>query len=127
MAVKNITSFISFHLGLADECLFSVVAICHTIEEPFQTQHTNDTVSMGDVGICKQPQLDFTPVDIFNEFPELRLFMKNVLERKGVVHFTIVLHRINPVVTDETLDGQAVGLIIGLVKVLGIFRQQFYG
>lgn len=55
------------HVGLTEELIRPVVAERDALEQVLDPEQLNNSLSVRDISICKQPQPDFVGVDILNQ------------------------------------------------------------
>lgn len=74
-----------------DERLLGVIAECQPVKQVLDTQQTDDSLGVGNIGVGEEPCFDFGPVDIIKQPPESRIRLDDVLERQSIVDFGVVL------------------------------------
>lgn len=104
---------------LTDEWYSAIITVSEALKEILDAKNLNDSLSVVDVGIGEEPHLAFGSVNLLKKLAQLWVWLKNVLERKGIVDLAVVLQWINLVVTDESFDGETVVLVVLLVQAEG--------
>lgn len=111
------------HIGVrfAKDRVSRVVAVCQAFEQVLNAEQADDPLAMVHIRICEEPSLDFGLVKVLEHLPQLRVGLDDALQRQCIVHFRIILERVNLVVSHEALNGQPVVLIVLLMESDSLF------
>lgn len=108
--------------GFTNQWQLTIITVGDALKEVLNAQKFHHSLRMIDVCVGEQPWLYFRGIQAFNEFPQLRVWLQDIVEGKSIINFIIELERINLVVARQAFDGQPVLFVIFLVKHMGILH-----
>jgi hypothetical protein len=67
-------------MRLTHKSLYPIVTIRHPLKQIFNLQQLYHTLPVRDIRICEEPHSDFAGVDVFEEFPEIRIVLDYIFQ-----------------------------------------------